>query len=264
MSDPIPTDTPQSVQINLRDIGLKYIGAIQRIFDLAACTLGSLRCQTERDYDEFSRAARFMPSQQHRLAFDAVRPISEAWLLRQLLSEGLGILVPVLEDARSVSELARWKAGGAADQSQVQKILGPDRQAFLALSLEDKAKFVRERFGISAPNENFLAGYVKLGAALSRGGTVAQDDANEGNELVVRLATVELQSAPVGEGGVQGAVTGRMAEAQKRFAVGEKVEFRKEEALNLFATIAVYITGILGGLQGFVAKTLPNEVQPQG
>jgi hypothetical protein len=264
MSDPAPSETAQTVQINLRDIGLKYIGGIQRIFDLAACTLGSLRCQTERDYDEFSRAARFMPSQQQRLAFDAVRPISEAWLLRQLLAEGLGLLVPVLEDARSVAELARWKAAGAADQAQVQKILGADRQAFLALSLEDKAKFVRERFGISAPNEIFLHGYVKLGAALSRGGTVVENDATDGDELVVRLATVELQSTPAGEGGAQAAVTGRMTEVQKRFAVGQKVELKKEEALAIFATIAVYITGILGGLQGFVAKVLPNEVQPAG
>jgi hypothetical protein len=260
MSEPT-TPAPQSIQINLREMGLKYLGASQRTFDLTACTIGALRCETERDYDEFARSVRFMPSQQHHLAFDAIRPAAESWLLRQLLSEALSLLVPLLEDARSVAALAAWKAEGGIDQTRLQRILQEDRQAFLRLSLDDKLKHVKEKFALSAPNESFLNGYLKLGQALVRGGAVIEADATDDGALVVRLAAVDLQPAS-GEGVAAGAMTGRLVEMQKRFAVGDKLEFRKEEVLSLFASISLFITGIMGSLQAFVQKTLPNEAQP--
>jgi hypothetical protein len=262
MNTPSPSlpEPSQQVQISLRDLGLKYLGAVQRCFDLACATIGALRSQTERDYDEFSRSARFMPSQQQRLAFDAVRPVAESWLLKQLLADAIGLMVPLLEDVRSVAELAKWKASGSTDQTKVQKILVEERQAFLRLQIEEKLAKLREQFGIEAGNSGFLPGYLKLGAALIRGGTVAQADATAGNELVVKLAMVEIQGSGA-EGG--GPVTGRMVEAEKKFAVGQRVEFRKEEVLCLFATISVFVTGLLGSLQAFVQKTLP-EAADQG
>jgi hypothetical protein len=257
MSTPSSPEESQQVQISLRDMGLKYLGAVQRCFDIACATIGALRCQTERDYDEFSRSARFMPSQQQRLEFDAVRPAAESWLLKQLLADAMGLMSPLLEDVRSVAELAKWKASGSADQTRVQRILGEDRQAFLRLQLEEKLARLKGDLGIEAPNAAFLPGYLKLGAALIRGGTVAQADATEGNQLAVRLAVVDLQG--VGAEGA-GGVTGRMVEVEKKFAVGQRVEFRKEEVLCLFASIAVFVTGLLGSLQAFVQQTLPEAV----
>jgi hypothetical protein len=260
MSKSSAPSTPQSVQINLRDMGLKYLGAIQRSFDMAACTIGSLRCQTEKDYDEFARIVRFMPSQQHHLGFDRIRPEAENWLLRQLLADSMGMLIPMLEDARSVSELAKWKAAGGTDQSAVKKILDEDRKAFLRLSLEDKLKHLKEKFAISASNEAFLPGYLKLGAALTRGGTVAENDVTDNKNLVVRLAVVELGKVEKNDKSTPGSgITGRLLEAQKRFAVGDKIEFNKDEVLSLFAMIALFVTGIMGSLQTFVKKTIPDE-----
>lgn len=257
MSEPT-TSEPKAVQINLREMNLKYLGAIQQSFDLAACTVGALRAQTERDYDEFSRSVRFMPSQQHHLGFDAVRPVAENWLLRQLLGEALGLLVPFLEDTRSVAALAKFKAEGGTDQQKLQKILGEDRQAFLRLSLEDRIKLLKEGYSISAPMDSFVSGYVKLAQVLARGGTVAEADVTDEKDLVVRLTVIELQPAAAGEA-QQGTVTGRLLEGQKRFAVGSKVELRKEEVLSLFVSVAVFISSIMGALQAFVQKTLPAE-----
>lgn len=256
MSDSTTTsNAPQSVQINLREMGLKYLGTVQRAFDLATATIGSLRCQTERDYDEFARAIRFMPSQQQHLAFDAIRPAAELWLLRQLLGEALGVLVPFLEDIRSVAALAVWKAAGGTDQNGLQQILQGDRQNFVRQPLNEKLSHLKTSYDLSAPNEGALDGFLKLGQALVRGNTVTDADTTETGALVIRLAVVELQAAAT-EGG---APTGRILEATKRFAVGEKIEFRKEEVLSLFASLSIFVTALMGGLQTFVQKTLPNE-----
>ena len=259
MSEPT-TSEPKEVQINLRDMNLKYLGAIQHSFDLATCTIGALRSQTERDYDEFARSVRFMPSQQHHLGFDAVRPAAETWLLRQLLGEALGLLVPFLEDTRSVAALAKFKADGGTDQQKLQKILGEDRQAFLRLSLEDRIKLLKEGYSITAPMDGFVTGYVKLAQALARGGTVTDQDVTDANDLIVRLTVIELQPA-AGQAaeGQQGAMTGRLLEGQKRFPVGSKVDLRKEEVLSLFVSVAVFVSSIMGSLQAFVQKTLPAE-----
>lgn len=259
------TPEPKAVQINLGDMSLKYLGAIQRAFDLAACTIGALRCQTEKDYDDFSRALRFMPSQQHHLAFDAIRPAAEVWLLRQLLAEAVGLLVPLLEDARSVAALAQWKATGNTDQTRLQQILGEDRQTFLRIAFDEKLKHLREQFEVGSPNEGSIQSYLKLGQALARGGTVADADTTEGSDLVVRLMAIDLQPAApkAGEAATPGAMTGRLLDVPKRFAVGQKIEFRKEEVLSVFGGISLFITAIMGSLQAFVQKTLPNETSPK-
>jgi len=251
------TPEPKSVQINLGDMSMKYLGAVQRVFDLAACTVGSLRNQTEKDYDEFARALRFMPSQQHHLAFDAVRPAAESWLFRQLLAEAAGLLVPVLEDARSVAALAAWKASGSNDQAELQKILGEERQAFIRLSFDDKLKHLREKYSITSPNESSMQSYLKLGNALARGGTVTEADANDGKDLVVRLMALDIQPAKAGES----QMTGRVVDVPKRFAAGEKIELKKEEVLSVFGGISLFVTAIMSTLQNFVQKTLPNEGQ---
>jgi hypothetical protein len=254
MSDPTPTSATQNVQINLRDMATRYMGAIQRTFDLASSTIGSLRCQTEKDYDEFSSLGRFMPSPQQHANFDAIRPAAEQWLLRNLLSEGLGILVPFLEDCRSVAALAEWKATGG-DQANVQKIVNEDRQAFLRLGLPERIAHLREMFSITSPSENFVAGHLKLGQVLAKGGVVGDGDGTEGSDLVVTLTGVQMQPAQAGA-----AQQGRLVNVPKRFSPGQRVDFKKEEVLALFASIAVFVTTLMGSLQQRVQTLLPNEI----
>lgn len=245
---------PQNISINLREMANRYMGGLQRTFDLAAAVIGSLRCQTERDYDEFARLTRFMPSPGQHAGFDVIRPAAEAWLLRNLLSDSLGMLVPFLEDVRSVAALAEWKAAGS-DQNKVQKIIGDDRQAFLRLSLPDKFAHLREKFSVKAENEAFIAGYLKLGQVLAKGGTVGDGDGNDGKDLVVTLTAVQLQPSAPGATQQQGRLVG----LPRKFAHGEKVELKKEEVLALFTTISVFVSAIMTSLQQRVQTLLPNE-----
>jgi hypothetical protein len=255
MSETTSTPAEQSVQINLRDMATRYMGAIQRVFDLASASIGSLRCQTEKDYDDFSRQARFMPAPDAHLAFDRIRPATESWLIRLLLNEAFSTIVPLLEDCRSVVALAQWKASGATDQTEVQKILNEDRQAFLRIGLLEKIQHLREKFKLNVPNDTFVPPYLKLNQCLTRGGTVAEADATEGRDLVVPLLVVQLEPAQAGQN-----AAGRLVTVPKRFSVGQNVEFRKEEVLNVFAAFSIFTTGVLGSLQARVQELLPNEI----
>lgn len=255
MSDTTTAPAEQSVQINLRDMATRYMSAIQRIFDLASASVGSLRCQTEKDYEDFSRQARFMPAPETHLPFDRIRPVTESWILRLLLNEAFGAIVPLLEDCRSVVALAQWKATGSGDQKEVQKILSEDRQAFLRLGLVEKIQHLRDQFNLTVPNDGFVAPYIKLTQCLTRGGTVAEADATEGKDLVVPLLAVQIDQAQGGQN-----PSGRLVTVPKRFATGQNVEFRKEEILNVFAAFSLFASGLLGSLQQRVQSLLPNEV----
>lgn len=255
MSETTSAPAQQSVQINLRDMANRYMTALQRTFDLAASSVGALRCQTEKDYEDFSRQARFMPSPQQHADFNTIRTATELWLIRQLLSDSLGMLVPFLEDTRSVAALAHWKADGSLDSTKVQKILNEDRQAFLRLSLPDKAKLLREQFNLSAPNETFIAAYLKLTQALSRGDKLVEADITEGNELVIPLTAVQIEPSQPG----QQNQTGRLVTVPKRVAVGQTIEFKKEEIMALFASFSIFVTALMSALQRKVQELLPNE-----
>lgn len=255
MSETTSAPAEQSVQINLRDMATRYMTGIQRIFDLASASIGSLRCQTEKDYEDFSRQARFMPAPESHQAFDRIRPLTEGWLLRLLLNEAFGAIVPLLEDCRSVVALAQWKAAGSGDQKEVQKILGEDRQAFLRIGLVEKIQHLRDTFKLSIPNDAFVGPYIKLINCLSRGGTVTEADATDGTSLVVPLLAVQIDPAQAGQN-----ASGRLVTIPKSFAAGQTVEFRKEEVLNIFAAFSVFATGLLGSLQAKIQEILPNEV----
>jgi len=255
MSDSTTAPAEQSVQINLRDMAARYMTAIQRIFDLASASVGSLRCQTEKDYEDFSRQARFMPAPEVHLAFDRIRPTTESWLLRMLLNEAFNTVVPLLEDCRSVVALAQWKSGASGDQKAVQKILGEERQEFLRIGLLEKIQVLREKFSLNVPNDSFVAPYIKLIQCLTRGGAVTEADTTEGKDLVVPLLVVQIDPAQAGQN-----ASGRLVTVPKRFATGQNIEFRKEEILHIFAAFSVFSTGLLGSLQARVQELLPNEV----
>jgi len=259
MSETTSAPAEQSVQINLRDMANRYMTAIQRVFDLASASIGSLRCQTEKDYEDFSRQARFMPAPDAHQAFDRIRPATESWLLRLLLNEAFSTIVPLLEDCRSVVALAQWKSSGSTDQKEVQKILGEDRHAFLRIGLVEKLQHLRDKFNLNIPNDTFVAPYIKLNQCLTRGGTVAEADATEGKDLVVPLLVVQIDPQQAGQN-----AGGRLVTVPKRFAVGQNVDFRKEEVLNVFAAFSIFTTGLLGSLQSKVQELLPNEVGNPG
>lgn len=245
----------QQVQVNLRDLGIRYLGATQRAFDVASCAVGALRLLNENEYDLFAHSPRIMPLQSHRAPFDTAREATEDFLARNLIGECANLLLPFLEDCRTVAALAAWKAGGGTDQAAVQKIITDDRKSFVESSLADKLRHLRDTFGIAHPAENALPGLLSLGICLAqRGGIVAKQDLTEGETLALRLLAVE-----VGAADAHGNAPAKLIEVRREFCEGQKAALRNTDVLAAIATISYYFNGILLALGAKVRELLPDE-----
>ena len=263
MSDPNtpsfsdPGATPVTHTISLNDIGQKYLGALQRVFDTAAFLVEGARQVNERTYDDFSSAVRFLPSQQQRRNFDAAKDEAERWLLRNLLSDAFSVVVPFLEDVRSVAALARWKSETPNDQAGVQKILGDDRRAFLGMDLAEKFTHLQNLHGLSSQLSSQVQALAKVGTCLTaRGGVVSEKDLTEGGELAFTL--VALQLVPMQQGSVSGAtapgdagatIVPQFGELRRSFGVGQAIKLEKADYLNVITTLSLFVSSMLKSLQ---------------
>ncbi len=253
-----PSATTQT--ISLQDLGMKYLGGLQRIFDTAAFVVEGTRQVTERTYDESSTAVRFMPAQGNHRRFDDAKVEAERWLLKNLLQDALGLVVPFLEDVRSVAALARWKAANTGDNAALQRILTEERRAFLALNLGEKFTHLQHHFSIASPLAPQVEALAKIGGCLAaRGGVVSERDVTQGGELAVTLVSLQLvptraaaeQSASGGSGA---SITPQIGELRRAFSVGETIRFEKPDYLNVITTISLFVSSILKGLQEDVVK----------
>lgn len=268
MSDPnIPSNAeagsaPVSHTISLNDIGQKYLGALQRIFDTAAFLVEGARQVNERTYDDFSSAVRFLPSQQQHRGFDTAKEESERWLLRNLLSDAFTVTVPFLEDIRSVAALARWKSESPDDQAGVQRILGEDRRAFLALDLAEKFKHLQDVHGLSSQLSPQVQALAKVGTCLTaRGGIVSDRDVNDGSQLSFTL--IALQLVPMQQGSVSGGtpdgdggatIVPQFGELRRSFNVGQAIKLEKADYLNVITTLSLFVSSMLKSLQAMVKE----------
>lgn len=273
MSDPnTPSITdagtaPVSHTISLNDLGQKYLGALQRIFDTAAFIVEGARQVNERTYDDFSSAVRFLPSQQQHRSFDAAKEEAERWMLRNLLADAFSVAVPFLEDIRSVAALAHWKAETPTDQQGLQRILGEDRRAFLALDLAEKFAYLQNTHGISSQLSAQVQALAKVGTCLTaRGGVVSERDLTDGGELSFSL--VALQLIPMQQGSVNGGsstgeagatIVPQFGELRRTFGVGQTIKLEKADYLNVITTLSLFVSSILKSLQENVKKAQAAE-----
>ena len=103
MSDPnTPSITeagdsaPQS--INLNEIGQRYLGALQRTFDIAACLVAGTSSATEERYEELAKAVRFRPSAQLQRNFENAKRDSRAYLAKSVIGDTLATTIRALLD----------------------------------------------------------------------------------------------------------------------------------------------------------------------
>lgn len=239
---------------------MKYLGGLQRIFDTTAFLVEGTRQVTERTYDEFSTAVRFMPAQGNHRRFDDAKVESERWLLKNLLQDALGLIVPFLEDVRSVAALARWKAASTNDQAALQRILSDERRAFLSLNLAEKFAHLQNHFSISSPLSSQVQALAKIGTCLAgRGGVVSEKDVTQGGELAVTLVSLQIvptrTGSETGSEGNQGAtMSTKVGELRRAFGIGETIRFDKPDYLNVITTLSLFVSSILKALQEDVVK----------
>jgi hypothetical protein len=258
MSDPTTpaNPTPTNQTISLQDMAQRYLGALQRLFDTTAFIVEGTRQVNERTYDDFSASARFIPSQPQRRAFDAAKEESERWLLRNFLSEGLGIVVPLLEDIRSLACIADAQLSGSTTDAPVQKILTEDRRAFLSLELPAKLTHLEKETGITSPLGAQIVAMARIGGCLAnRQGVVAAQDAEDGKELGISLVALNIVPTPEGtETDPKARMATKIGELRRTFAVGQTIKFEKTDYLNIVTTLSIFASSLLQGLQTKVQK----------
>lgn len=247
-----PTVSEQSaktITISLQDMAQRYLGAMQRTHDIAAMVVQGTREVNERGYDELTASARFLPAQNQRRAFGAAKPIAERWVLRNLLSDAFGALIPFLEDARTICALHQWKQAGS-DPATLQPIFKEQRAEFVRKDTTARLAQLKDEFGLDLHLGAHIVGLEALAACLVRNdGTVPKD----GAPLIFTIVSLDLVAAPAGS---ERPVQPQLGEAKKEFAPGAEIAMEKVEYLNVLATVALFMNGALRRLQEMLtAKT---------
>jgi len=240
------------VTIKLSDVANSYMGALQKLFDYTCMTLGSMRLVNESQYDEFSKSMGIMPASRSRLGYDDAKEETELWLLKHVVTEGLGACLLALSDARTICALGEWKAAGEKDQEELKRILGAEKQDFDLSSAEEKFKTLKEKYGIECQFQDHLERFSKLRSALLRGGKVAEADASGDGALTIKLKMVQLQTAPMDGGDLSSMkVSTQLSDYEKAFKVDQRVRLNKNEQVAVIITMAFFLTNLLEGVQQF-------------
>ena len=241
-TEPTATEqTPQTITISLKDMSDRYLGALQRTHDIAAMVVQGTREVNERGYDELTAAARFLPAQNQRRPFATAKPAAERWLLRNLLADAFGSVIPFLEDVRTVCALHEWKTKGS-DAATLQPIFNEQRNDFLRKDLANKLAHLKEAHAVEPQLSTHLLGLESLAGCLLRTDGVVPKD----TPLAFTLVTLDLVAAPAGS---TNPVQPQMGETRKEFASGAEVALEKVEYLNVLATIALFMNATLRRLQ---------------
>ncbi len=248
---------PQAININLAEISTRYNTAVQRLFDIASCTVGSTRLQSEKEYQDFGRTAGFYPNGATHAKHEDIRPVAEQWLVRTLATEGLNMLTPLLEDIRSVAALAKWKAGGEANADGPRGILGAEREESLKKPLGERIKHLRDEYGIFSFVEAILPGLFQLTNILAQhDAKVPKAMLGSTGEWVLGLVTLVVDK---GDGKSQ--PTAKLGRTDRRFAFESVVSLPKEDVLLLVGSVGFYASTLLASLHEYLNKTIPGQIQ---
>jgi hypothetical protein len=239
-----PTVTEKSAQtitISLKDMAQRYLGAMQRTFDIASVVVQGTREVNERGYDDLTSAARFLPAQNQRRNFATAKPLAERWVLRNLIADAFGSLVPFMEDARTICALHEWKKAGS-DQAALQPIFQQQRAEFVRKDTAARLAHLKEKHALEPQLGAHITSIEALAACLVRNDGVVPKD---GQPLTVQLVSLDLVAAPNAEKKVQP----QLGESKREFAPGAEVAFEKVEYMNVLATIALFMNATMRQLQ---------------
>jgi len=257
-SSPAPTVHGGATNtISLRDVGMRYVQVLQRLFDVAAFSLAGSRTVNEQGYDEFLRTTAVMPAAPFHLGFDAAKEEAERWWLKHGVNEALNTLAHFLEDCRKLCALCELKAAQSRGETDVSAIEAKLQADELPTPFAQKLAYLQSTYGIASPFAETLLDLDKLRRCLFERGGVVGDQ-----EMIVRLKMVQIiPGTPVSaEPARAGAasipqVSGKVLDAVRKFAPGEKIVFSKTEHTAVFLTLSMFLGTVLDGVQAFATRT---------
>ena len=240
---PTATEDPQrTITISLKDMAQRYLGAMQRTYDIAAVVVQGTREVNERGYEELIASSRFLPNREKHAKFEPAKAVAERWILRNLISDAFGSVVPFLEDARTVCALGDWKKAGS-DQAKLPAIFQEERQKFVRLDTSAKLAHLQSTYGLQFRLAEHLTGIESLAACLIRtDGVVAENAA----PLSFTLVSLDLVA---GQAAAEPKLQPQLGESKKSFTAGATVSLDKVEYLNVLSTVALFMNDAMRVLQ---------------
>jgi hypothetical protein len=250
--------TPEKTVISLEEMAARYLDRLQGIYDIVSYTLAGSRKICESDYDDFAEQLQVMPRQPARLPFDQVKPVAEQWLLRNSLSDCLEIVVPVLEDARTICALCDFKASGSSNQAELNEIAANQRAEFLQREIDKKFNFLREHYQIETEVKDHILGLMQfMRALLVKEGVLTKEESEDETKRTLRIRSVQIVQASNGEKSSPGSLnlTRRVGDIEREIKVGESIRFTKAEHIGAILTVGIFVTDILRGIQAYAQST---------
>ncbi len=248
----------ETATISLEEMANRYLDSLQKTHDMVCYSLAGSRKINESDYDDFSQQLQVMPRQPSRLPFEQAKKSSEQWLLRNSLSDSLALVMPVLEDSRTICALCDFKASGSKDESELQKVSNEQRADFLKKPIEEKFAHLKEAYGLETEVKDHILGLMEITKALmAKGGTLTAEEADGNGERKLQIRSVQIvqSSEPAGGGAASVNLTRRVGDVERVLKVGEEIHFSKAEQIGAILTVGIFVTDILRGIQAYAEKT---------
>jgi hypothetical protein len=248
------TDQNQPTRISIGDVATRYLDSLQRIFDIVNFTMASSRKISEQDYEEFSHKLQIMPRQEARMDFEKAKDATEQWCLRNSLGDAVSLIVPLMEDCRTIAALCEYKMAGKNDAALIKKIVNDDRQTFFQLPVPEKFRILKDKYSIEAPVQEHVESLLSAARCLLwKQGLVSKEDVGPDEKLHLKIRSIQL--VQVGNSQDTLSLSRRMADTERVFAVGEKIELSKAEHLGSVITVGIFVSSILQSLQVYAQKT---------
>jgi hypothetical protein len=253
LTKPVATTT-----ISLNDVADRYLNHYQKLFDLSMFSLSSFRKASEQDYDEFAQQLIVMPKNNSRMSFDKAKDATETWILKHILSEALGSVVPLMEDCRTICALCDYKAAKKNDTAELQTITGKNRQEFIALPITEKFAVLKKKYGLESDVQEHIQSLLQVTRALVKEGVLTNAETDGKAEITLKIRSVSLIQTPGkpnagGESTVS--LTRKISDNSRVVKVGEKIAFTKAEQFGSLVTMAIFLASMLQGVQAYAKKT---------
>ncbi len=248
---------------SLAQLGARSFTSFQYLMDLSSLLLSGSAQTSERDFEAFRGAVRFMPSSQTALTFERAKFESGRWLAKNFLSEGLRVVSTLLEDVRTLCALAELGSAegqpATAHSEQIARITGDDRGEFLRRPIPDRLAALEERYAIRTPLAPALISLTLAAQCLRfRGGMVGKADANEKDALALILVSMQVVQGGQEPSGKRSRASGasasepkskgpsvQLSQTKKKISVGQPIEINKAELMAAILTLCVSVSTLL-------------------
>jgi hypothetical protein len=243
--------------ISLNDVADRYLRVYQRLFDVAMFNFASYRKVSEEDYDFVGQQFPVMPHSQSRRNFEGAKDTAQDWLARNLISEALSTVVPLLEDCRTVLALCDYKASGKTDAARIQEITNQERASFMGLPIPEKFKLLKDKYAVSSELQEHIQSLLDVTKCMVMHENKVAPEAAPGGTLVFKIRAITIVQAPAQskEGGepILG-LTRRMQDHTRELKAGEEIHLAKAEVVGALVTIAGFLATLLQGVQVYAKK----------